>query len=161
MDFASKLRSGCFCLDLKANTKDGIITELVDAMVAEGLLPDREAALKAVLEREGRISTGLQYGVAVPHGKTATVKDLVVAFGIKRSGVDFAAEDGDPSRIFVMTISSPLRTGPHLKYLSEISKMLTNPRVRSRVLESWDRQEIIAILLGTRPVQETTCTTGA
>ena len=138
--------NGCFSLDLKSNTKEGIIEELIDMMVSSGQIKDRQAALEAVLEREKKMSTGMQQGVAVPHGKTGTVDDLFVAFGLKKEGVNFESIDGELSKIFVMTISSTNRTGPHIQYLSEISKKLNIASVRERLLNAVTADEIVNIL---------------
>jgi len=146
MNFKNVLKNGTFCLNLKGETKEEIIEELVDAMVAEGKVTDRQAALDAVFERERKMSTGMQHGVAIPHGKTGTIDDMVVAFGLKKDGVDFKAIDGEHSRIFVMTISSNLRAGPHIQYLSEISKQLNRESIRARLLEAQTSEEVVGIL---------------
>ena len=104
MDFQEVLTSSSFSLHLASDTKDGIIAELVDLIAADGRLKDRDDALRAVYERERKISTGLQDGVAVPHGKTRTVKSMVTAFGLKKEGIDFDSLDGLPARIFILTI---------------------------------------------------------
>lgn len=150
MDFKGALTSGSFCLDLKSNTKAGIIEEMIDALVADGKLSDKDAALRAVMDREEKMSTGVQDGVAIPHGKTVTVDTLVTAFGMKREGVDFEAIDGQPSKIFVMTISSNLRTGPHLQYLSEVCRVLNSAAMRERLLGAQTRDEVIRILTEVR-----------
>jgi len=146
MDFREALKQSCVSLHLESDSKEGIIEEMIDMLVAAGKIGDKEAALGAVLQRERKMSTGMQYGVALPHGKTSTVDDLVTAFALKKEGVDFAALDGEPSRIFVMTVSSTLRTGPHIQYLSEISKLLTRPSVRRRLLEAASEDDIVSIL---------------
>lgn len=146
MNFKETLNNGCFCLELKNNTKEGIIEEMIDLMVDAGKIKDRAAALNAVLEREKRMSTGMQYGVAIPHGKTNTVDGLVTAFALKKQGVDFASVDGQMSKIFVMTVSPINKTGPHIQYLSEISKLLQSPVIRKRLLEASTVEEIKGIL---------------
>jgi len=150
MDFKSALANGCFGLDLKADTKEGIINEMVELMVAAGKLKSKDEALRAVLEREEKMSTGVQDGVAIPHGKIGSVEGLVTAFGLKREGIDFGAIDGQPSKIFVMTISSNLRTGPHLQYLSEICRLLNSAGVRERLLAATTREEVIKTLTAER-----------
>jgi mannitol/fructose-specific phosphotransferase system IIA component (Ntr-type) len=146
LDFRAALERCCFEPELKGETKEAILDELLGLMADAGLLPDREAARKAILEREAKMSTGMQHGVAIPHGKTDTIDTLVSAVGIKKAGVDFDALDGEPSRIFVMTVSSICRAGPHMQYLAEIGKILNRPAVRKRLLEAKTRDAMIAIL---------------
>ena len=148
MDFKSTLKKGCFCLQLKSDTKDGVIREMIDMLDAAGKLPDKSVALNAVLDRERKMSTGMQCGVAIPHGKTDTIDDLLVAFAIKKEGIDFGALDGQPSRIFVMTLSSSNRTGPHIQYLAEISKLLNVPSVRERLIAAQSVEDIMNVLSG-------------
>ena len=146
INFRQTLENGCFCLDLRSATKDEVIAEMVDLLVVAGQLKDREGALHAVLEREARMSTGMQHGVAVPHGKTASVDRLVTAFALKKAGVDFQALDRQPCRIFVMTISPINRTGPHIQYLSAISKFLDSPVIREKLLAATSVHEVLEIL---------------
>ena len=135
-------------LDLKGATKEAILAEMVDLLVASGHIRDREAVLKAVLEREKRMSTGMQNGIAIPHGKTDSVDCLVAALGIKRGGVDFGALDGQPSTIFVMTVSPDSRTGPHIQFLAEVSRPLNDASVRSKLLSAATREEVLHLLIG-------------
>ena len=135
-------------LDLKGATKEAILAEMVDLLVASGHIRDRDAVLKAVLEREKRMSTGMQNGIAIPHGKTDSVDCLVAALGIKRSGVDFGALDGQPSNIFVMTVSPDSRTGPHIQFLAEISRPLNDASVRAKLLAATSPDEVLHLLIG-------------
>ena len=77
--------------ELAASTRDGVLGELIDVLVAGGALAEeaREGALKAVIKREERQSTGVGGGVAIPHGTCADVDEIVAALGVHR-GVDFA-----------------------------------------------------------------------
>ena len=135
-------------LDLKGATKEAILAEMVDLLVASGHIRDRDAVLKAVLEREKRMSTGMQNGIAIPHGKTDSVDCLVAALGIKRAGVDFGALDGQPSNIFVMTVSPDSRTGPHIQFLAEISRPLNDASVRAKLLAATSPDEVLHLLIG-------------
>lgn len=146
MKFEEALKAGCFSLDLKRDTKEGIIEEMIDVMVDAGKIRDRGAALNAVLGRERKMSTGMQYGVAIPHGKTSSVEDLVTAFALKKEGVDFSSLDGKPSNIFIMTLSPTTRTGPHMEYLAAISKVLSRPLVRKRLLRAESVEQVIGTL---------------
>lgn len=135
-------------LDLKATTKEEILSEMVDLLMASGHILDREAVLKAVMEREKRMSTGMQNGIAIPHGKTDSVDCLIAGLGIKHGGVDFGALDGQPSNIFVMTVSPDSRTGPHIQFLAEISRPLNDMAVRTKILSATSREEVLHLLIG-------------
>ena len=133
-------------MNLETTTKEGIITEMIDRLVASGRITNRKAALKAIMEREKKMSTGMQNGIAIPHGKTNSVPDLVTALGIKPEGMDFESMDGLPSRIFIMTLSPVNRTGPHVQFLSEISRILENPDVREGIIRAPDAETILKLL---------------
>jgi PTS system nitrogen regulatory IIA component len=135
-------------LDLRGNDKEEILAEMVDLLAASGHIRDKEAVLKAVTDREKRMSTGMQNGIAIPHGKTDSVDCLVAALGIKREGIDFGALDGQPSTIFVMTVSPDSRTGPHIQFLAEVSRPLNDASVRAKILSASTREEVLKLLLG-------------
>lgn len=135
-------------LDLKGNNKEEILAEMVELLAASGHIRDKEAVLKAVTDREKRMSTGMQNGIAIPHGKTDSVDCLVAALGIKREGIDFGALDGQPSTIFVMTVSPDSRTGPHIQFLAEVSRPLNDASIRAKILSAASREEVLRLLLG-------------
>ncbi len=131
---------------LEGEDKPAIIRELLDILDQAGWLPDRTAAEKAVFEREQCMSTGLEMGIAIPHGKTDTVNQLIVAVGLKPEGVDFAAGDNQPSKIFILTLSPARRSGPHIRFLAEISRLLQNATLREQLLAAQTREQMMAIL---------------
>ena len=135
-------------VDLKANTKQGIIEEMVDRLMAAGKLKDRDAVLKAVFEREEKMSTGMQNGVAIPHGKTDSVDQLVAAVGLQKEGVAFDSLDGAPCSIFIMTVSPAKRSGPHMQFLAEVSRILCQSSKRERLLASKTHAEVFEVLTG-------------
>lgn len=108
---------------LEATTKEGVVRELVGLLAAAGKITDAERACESVLNREAKGSTGLEEGVAVPHGKTAAVKRLTIAVGIAPRGIEFGALDGKPSRLFFLLLAPPDQSGPHIEALAEIARM--------------------------------------
>ena len=85
MDYVACIANGCFKLELVGETKEAVIREMVDLLFREGKIREREPVLTAVLNRERQLSTGMQYGVAIPHGKTDTVDELVVGLEVVSS----------------------------------------------------------------------------
>lgn len=135
-------------VDLKADTKRGVIEEMVDRLVAAGKCKDRDTVLQAILEREEKMSTGMQNGVAIPHGKTDAVKKLVAAVGLQKEGVNFDSMDGSPCTIFIMTISPAKRAGPHIQFLAEVSRIISQPAERDKLLGAQTHAEIYELLTG-------------
>ena len=135
-------------VDLKSDTKQGIIEEMVDRLYAAGKITDRKAVLAAVLEREAKMSTGMQNGVAIPHGKTDSIESLVAAVGLNKEGVNFDSMDGSPCTIFIMTLSPTKRTGPHIQFLAEVSRLISQPAERDKLLAAKTHGEIYDHLTG-------------
>ena len=133
-------------VDLKAVDKQGIIEELVDLLVSGGAIPDRQAAIDAVLARERTMSTGMKFGIAIPHGKTATVSSMVACIGIARQPVQFDSLDGHPSDIFILTLSPPARSGPHLQFLAEVSRLFKSEDRRAAALAARTPEELVAAI---------------
>ncbi len=133
-------------VDLPGGSKPEVIEALVDLVVRSGRVSDRQAAIDAVMERESKMSTGIQSGIAIPHGRCDAVDDLLACMGISRNGVDFGSLDGEPSRIFIMTLSPSNRTVPGIQFLAEISKILRKEENRRRILSASGPDEILKLL---------------
>lgn len=146
LSFVGSLQQSCFCPCLKGRDKVAVITELVDELARNGLLADRDGVLASVLEREALMSTGMQSGIALPHGKHASVPGLLSVIGVSPEGVEFESLDGQPSRIFVMTISSPNTIGPHLRFLASVGKLLGRAEIRDALLAATDKAALMRVL---------------
>ncbi|HPE88527.1 MAG TPA: PTS sugar transporter subunit IIA [Spirochaetia bacterium] len=108
---------------LAAGGKDAAIRELVDTLVSAGKILDAETAYRAVLDREAKGSTGLEEGIAVPHGKTLAARELTIVIGVSPAGVEFGSMDGKPTRLFFLLLAPPDQAGPHIEALAEIARM--------------------------------------
>lgn len=131
---------------LRGQTKAEIIEELLDILVSSGVVLDQAAALKALREREARMPTALQNGIALPHAKTDAVDRLIAALATKPEGVEFGSIDGKPTTIFVMTLSPLNRAGPHIQFLAEIGRLLGDEQIRTQVLNARTPDEVARIL---------------
>jgi len=148
MNLKKALSKEAISLNLKSTDKNGVMEELVDLLVSSSSLRDRKAALKAITEREKKMSTGMQNGIAIPHGKSDAVDGLVAAIGISREGIDFESLDEKPSYIFVTTLSPVNRTGPHIQFLAEISRLLNSKEARERMLNAKTEEDVLQIIAG-------------
>lgn len=132
---------------LLGKSKEEIIEELLDLLIESEQLENtkRKIALKDLLEREAVMSTGMQYGVALPHAKSNAVSQLICAVGLKKEGIDFDALDKNLSRIFIITLSSKEHPEPHLQFMAEISKMLMDKVNRKKILSCKSDDDLYSV----------------
>jgi fructose-specific phosphotransferase system IIA component len=140
------LDSHCIIPHLKSQTKDDVIKELVELLCKNDRIQNKEDVLEAVFKREQSMSTGMQYGIALPHAKTTAVSKEVVAIGISQAGIDFQSIDGAKSHIFVLILSPADVAAIHIRLLAAISAVLNNPEVREQLLKSESSSEIWEIM---------------
>ena len=137
------LSSETTIVGLKGNSKEEIIEELVDCLDASNTISDRDKVLQAVVEREKIMSTGIGDGIAIPHGKSDAVQRLVAALGTHRHGVDFEALDGEPAFVFFLLVSPANVSGPHIKALARISRLLKNDEFKKSLIEASTPEEVL------------------
>ncbi len=133
-------------LHLQGTTKESIIDELLDTLVKAGKVKDKVVTKACVLDRERKMSTGMKHGIAIPHGKTDSVGDLVACIGISDNPVDFDSLDQEPSRIFIMTLSPLDKTGPHLQFLAQVSLLFKSAEKREALLKASTEEAVIKLL---------------
>ena len=130
---------------LLATTKQGAISELVSLLYENGLVMDRERAVQAVFEREQSLSTGLEYGLAIPHARTDAVSRLVCAIGLKKEGLEFDAIDGKPVRIVVLVLAPDSAATPQLQLIAQLCRMLNEPG-RAALLACETAEDMFGVL---------------
>jgi len=133
-------------IPLQNMVKEKIIAEMVDMLYAAGKIQDRDVALKAVLDREKIMSTGVGDGVAIPHGKADGVNKIATSFGVTKEDVDFASIDNKPVRLIFLLVGPPDVTGPHLKALSRIFRLMHNQEFRQQLIAAKSAREVLEVL---------------
>jgi len=133
MQLSKLLTADRIRVPLKAAEKTEVITELIDVLATTGGLADRDAALQAVLKREAERTTGIGYGLAIPHGKSDGCQKLVMAAGKPAEPVDFQSLDQRPVTFVVLLVSPPDQTGPHIQALAKISRLMNIEEFRAAV----------------------------
>ncbi len=137
----------CINTDLKGTTKSEIIDEMVDILYNNGKLNDREEYKQEILKREAQSSTGMEEGIAIPHGKTKAVKIPTVAIGISKKGVDYESLDGEPSHLFFMIAAPENSNDSHIELLSKITTLLLEDDIREALLNAKSKEEVLDILI--------------
>ncbi|MBW6486814.1 MAG: PTS sugar transporter subunit IIA [Syntrophobacterales bacterium] len=132
--------------ELKGTNKEEVLAELSGVFKKVGLVMDPGEMLKILLARESLGSTGIGDGVAIPHGKMAGLKEMVVSFGRSREGIDFEAMDHSPVHLFFLLMAPENSAGLHLKVLAKISRMLKDSAFRKRLMEAKLHDDLFAVI---------------
>jgi PTS system nitrogen regulatory IIA component len=122
-----------------------VLSELCRPL-AQAQKVDGQKLLETLLEREKLGSTGIGEGVAIPHGKVASLPALAASFGRSTAGVDFRAIDGRPTNLFFALFAPENSAGVHLKALARISRIFKNPAFREAILKAADAVEIYRLI---------------
>lgn len=134
-------------LPLESTDKEGIIEEMSEFLARVSGVPEEvEPIRNAVLERESVLSTGIGGGVAIPHGKTGRVDDLVLVAGRTAEPVDFEALDDQPVRLVMMLVGPESAASLHVKVLSRISRLLRREELRDRLIRADTPRDFHAVL---------------
>jgi len=142
------------CLDLKATRKQQVFDEMAELLLNAGNISDKAQFIADVEAREAIANTGFEEGIALPHAKSAAVRQPAVAIGISRAGIDYGAEDGLPSHLFFM-IASPEKGGDHhIEVLAAFSSKFIEEGFSQRLLAAQTPAEVMALLTA-EPQQKT------
>jgi PTS system fructose-specific IIC component/PTS system nitrogen regulatory IIA component len=132
--------------DLQAEDKEEVFEELVDRFCQTIKSDAREEILDALRQREMKMSTGIQKGVAIPHGKTNAVDRVYGMLGISRKGIDYEALDGNPVYLLFMVLGPTGDSEKHLKVLQRMAELLANPQFFSDIASQKDVPGVYGIL---------------
>jgi len=143
MKLCDLLTESVVAVGLVVTGKSDLLDKLVRLAAQDNQVHDPAAALKAVEERERIMTTGIGHGVAIPHGKTDAVKDLVAAFAVLKDGTDFGALDGQPVRLAFLLLGPKEPSGPHIRMLSRISRLMNRDELRKQLQESKSIPEVL------------------
>jgi PTS system fructose-specific IIC component/PTS system nitrogen regulatory IIA component len=113
---------------LEAEDKDEAFEELIDHLCQNDHSSLRDEILEALMAREAKMSTGIQKGIAIPHGKSSAVGAIRGVLGVSKKGVDYDALDGEPVYLLFMIIAPPADSEQHLRILKRLAELLENPQ---------------------------------
>lgn len=131
---------------LEAEDKEAAFEEMVDIFCRTSKLNIREEILKALNEREERMSTGIQKGIAIPHGKTIAVDKVFGVLGVSKKGIDYDALDGKPVYLILMILAPPVEAEEHLHLLQRMANLLRNPDFYSDLIGAAKAEDVVSIL---------------
>ena len=144
MKIQDVLNKNVMLFDLQATDKEGVINEMVQSLVDNGVVTDFETFKTGIMNREAQTSTGLGDGIAMPHSKNDAVKEATVLFAKSNKGVDYASLDGQPTDLFFMIAAPEGANDTHLAALAELSKYLMKPGFADKLRQASTPDQVIA-----------------
>ena len=147
MDLSSLLNVEQIIPQMQSNERWTAIAELVDLLVKVGKVKpdDHETVLNALKQREETMSTGIGFGIAIPHASSDRVTEVVAAFGRSPGGIEFDSLDNAPVKFVVLFVVPRDQFQMHLRTLAAIAKLLNDRAVREALGQAATAQEILAI----------------
>ena len=133
--------------DLVGKNKLEVIQEMTSCLKQNNIIKDDQALFTTLMEREKLGSTGIGENVAIPHGKSNELTQIITVFARSLGGVDFESLDQKPVHFVCMVIAPAHSTGQHLKALARISRLFKNQALREGILKAEDSNAIYSILL--------------
>ncbi|MFC3041657.1 fructose-specific PTS transporter subunit EIIC [Virgibacillus xinjiangensis] len=143
MKITELLKEETIILDVAANTKQDVLSELINQLDQAGRLQDKEAFQEGILNREEQSTTGIGEGIAIPHAKSAAVKEPAIAFGRSQEGIDYESLDGQPAHLFFMIAASEGANNDHLEALSRLSTFLMDEKFRADIMKATSKEEVL------------------
>lgn len=143
MKITDLLNEKSIMLQAKANSKNEAIDKLVDLMMENGNIKDKEEYKNVVLKREEEGTTGIGEGIAIPHGKTDAVTKPGLAAMVVPDGVDFASLDGSPAKLLFLIAAPDTKDNVHLDVLSRLSTLLMDTNFRQALYDAKTPEEFL------------------
>lgn len=146
MNVAEVLKKERISLSLGAKDKEDALRKMTELLDQTGALADPKAFLEDVLKREEISTTGIGNGIAIPHGKSESVKETTVAIAKLDAPIAWESVDDKPVKLVVLlAVGNGDQGGNHVRLLSQIARKLASEETCQRLLAAKDADELIAI----------------
>ena len=147
MTLANLLSESQIIPDMVAVERWAAIEELLDQIVEAGKISkeDRGPVMDSIRQREMTMSTGIGFGIAIPHASSDKVDEVVAAFGRSVKGIEFESLDAQPVFFVVLFVVPKDQFQTHLRTLAAIAKFLNDKTVRDELGKAADAAAILRV----------------
>ena len=133
--------------DLLGDSKVKVIKEMTQCLKQNNFIKNDQDLFETLMEREKLGSTGIGENIAIPHGKSDEVTQIITVLARSKKGVEFESLDQKPVHFVCMVIAPAHSTGQHLKVLARVSRIFKNPGIREEILKAENSDTIYSILM--------------
>lgn len=146
MDIRDLLSKDSVNFSLKSDNKKDILTEMAKTIYKSGNILELDGFIKDIENREEQVSTGIGFGIAIPHTISSFVKSPCIAFGRSENSIDFKSVDGSPCSIFLMIAVSKDKSQEHIKIISHIVRKFAHKEIVKDLFNVQDYEELVKLL---------------
>jgi PTS system fructose-specific IIA component len=147
VSLADAFKEGCIDLNIEGEDKYEVIKTMVSR--AADIYSINHKALRDiindVISREKLMSTGMQYGIAIPHCSTQYIDKMMICIGISKHGVNFDSTDGTLAKIIVLLVVPKSKLNEHVKTMAAIARLLNQKEIREEILKAENEEKIIEV----------------
>jgi fructose PTS system EIIBC or EIIC component len=135
-------------INLHSQNKIDLLTQMSNSLASKISPTDNNMILTKILERESVMSTGIGYGIAIPHCRIPDIDRFFMISARTTTGIDFASIDGQAVRIVFMIISPVNFITEHTQILAALSKLMSQENIRDQLLKANSTQEYHSVITG-------------
>lgn len=147
LEFSKVISEDLIQLDLKATSKIEVIEELTNLLYVNDCISDEEGFIKDVMYRENEGVTGLEKGIAIPHGKSAYVLKTSIAIGRTKKQIEWESMDGNPINVIILfAVKDTDKTTTHIKLLQKVAVLLSDEEKIEQFQILQTKEEILHLL---------------
>lgn len=147
MKIQDLLQKNAILPDIAKTEKNEVLQQMATYMATLYGLPNGEDIAAKVIEREADMSTGIGYGIAIPHARVPGIDRLYLAVGRSLAGIEFNAIDEQPVNLLFMILSPKNTSSEHTQVLSKLSRIMSYEEVRSKLLEVKTPEQIVDVIV--------------
>ena len=137
-------------IDLNSTNKKDALNELLDLICKDDKITNEKVFRKEIFKREKLMSTGIGYGIAIPHARHKTVTDFVMVMGRKKEGLEYESIDDKPVKLIIMIGASDNQDKDYIKLLSRLMLRLKNKDFVKNILNADNSKEIYSLIKETK-----------
>jgi len=144
--FSDYISPSQIVFNLKAKDRIQALEELLDVLVKQNLIKNKNPVLTRIIDRERLESTAIGHGLALPHARMDTGQDIAISIGRSKEGIDFDSTDEEKVHLIILVVWNPSIPGLFNHLFAGLANFLIRARFRERIFESKSSTELFRVL---------------
>jgi mannitol/fructose-specific phosphotransferase system IIA component (Ntr-type) len=140
------LQKNAIILNLEAVNKTGLLTQMAQYLASLYDLKDKPLIVQKILDREAEMSTGIGFGIAIPHARIEGIDRVFMIAARLSQGIEFNAIDEQPVHLVFMMLSPANTTNPYTQILSALSRIMSYEEIRQNLIQTDSAESFLGVI---------------